>query len=106
MEAYTSHNTTRLDEKEVIALLKTLPEIEGASLMALLVTMTIVGTRPEIIRLSCLIPKLDALTEHTFVHTGQNSDPALNDVFFTQIYAGITTWSQHNFSRGSDGRNS
>lgn len=53
--------------------------------MTRLKTMTIVGTRPEIIRLSCLIPKLDEMTEHTFVHTGQNSDPTLNDVFFSDL---------------------
>ena len=68
--------------------------------MSRLKTMTIVGTRPEIIRLSCLIPKLDALTEHTFVHTGQNSDPTLNDVFFRDLnlrapdhYLGVDTSS-------------
>ena len=37
--------------------------------------MTVLGTRPEIIRLSRLIPKLDALCEHVLVHTGQNFDP-------------------------------
>lgn len=68
--------------------------------MALLKTMTIVGTRPEIIRLSCLIPKLDSLTDHTFVHTGQNSSPTLNDVFFRDLnlrapdhYLGVDTTS-------------
>lgn len=47
--------------------------------------MTVLGTRPEIIRLSRIIPKLDALVEHVLVHTGQNYDPALNDVFFEQL---------------------
>jgi UDP-N-acetylglucosamine 2-epimerase (non-hydrolysing) len=47
--------------------------------------ITIVGTRPEIIRLSMLIPKLDAHTDHVFVHTGQNSDPQLNEVFFKDL---------------------
>ena len=47
--------------------------------------VTIVGTRPEIIRLSRLVPKLDQYTEHVFVHTGQNSDPKLNDVFFADL---------------------
>ena len=47
--------------------------------------VTIVGTRPEIIRLSRLIPKLDEYTDHVFVHTGQNSDPKLNDVFFADL---------------------
>jgi UDP-N-acetylglucosamine 2-epimerase len=48
-------------------------------------TVTIVGTRPEIIRLSRMIPKLDAYTNHVFVHTGQNKDPMLNDVFFQDL---------------------
>ncbi len=47
--------------------------------------MTILGTRPEIIRLSQIIPKLDALCDHVLVHTGQNYDPALSDVFFQEL---------------------
>ena len=47
--------------------------------------MTIVGTRPEIIRLSRVIPKLDELCEHVLVHTGQNFDPKLSDIFFHQL---------------------
>ena len=47
--------------------------------------MTILGTRPEIIRLSLIIQKLDRFCEHTLVHTGQNYDPALNDIFFQQL---------------------
>jgi len=47
--------------------------------------VTIVGTRPEIIRLSRLIPKLDEYTDHILVHTGQNSDPRLNEVFFEDL---------------------
>jgi UDP-N-acetylglucosamine 2-epimerase (non-hydrolysing) len=47
--------------------------------------VTIVGTRPEIIRLSRLIPKLDEYTDHILVHTGQNSDPKLNEVFFEDL---------------------
>jgi len=46
---------------------------------------TVVGTRPELIRLSCLIPKLDRYTQHTLIHTGQNSDPKLKDVFFREL---------------------
>jgi UDP-N-acetylglucosamine 2-epimerase len=53
--------------------------------MSKIKVVTIVGTRPEIIRLSRLIPKLDEYTEHIFVHTGQNSDPKLNDVFFEDL---------------------
>ncbi|MBP1965202.1 non-hydrolyzing UDP-N-acetylglucosamine 2-epimerase [Paenibacillus aceris] len=45
--------------------------------------MTIVGTRPEIIKLSCVIEELDKYTEHILVHTGQNYDYELNEIFFT-----------------------
>lgn len=47
--------------------------------------LTILGTRPEIIRLSLIIEKLDRLCQHTLVHTGQNFDPNLSDVFFAQL---------------------
>jgi UDP-N-acetyl-L-fucosamine synthase len=47
--------------------------------------VTIVGTRPEIIRLSRLIPKLDEYTDHVLVHTGQNYDRQLNEVFFEEL---------------------
>ncbi|UOF90551.1 UDP-N-acetylglucosamine 2-epimerase (non-hydrolyzing) [Fodinisporobacter ferrooxydans] len=48
--------------------------------------MTILGTRPEIIRLSLIIRKLDCLSSrHILVHTGQNYDRYLNDVFFEQM---------------------
>jgi len=44
--------------------------------------MTILGTRPEIIRLSLIIPKLDRWTQHTLIHTGQNYEPELDSIFF------------------------
>ena len=47
--------------------------------------ITVLGTRPEIIRLSRIIEKLDSVCEHILVHTGQNYDPNLNDVFFQQM---------------------
>ncbi|MBN1450057.1 MAG: UDP-N-acetylglucosamine 2-epimerase (non-hydrolyzing) [Anaerolineales bacterium] len=47
--------------------------------------MTILGTRPEIIRLSRVIPRLDQLCDHILVHTGQNFDPKLSDIFFQQL---------------------
>lgn len=47
--------------------------------------MTILGTRPEIIRLSRIIPLLDDLSEHILVHTGQNFDRTLSDIFFTDL---------------------
>ena len=46
---------------------------------------TIVGTRPEIIRLSEIIKKLDLLFDHRLIHTGQNPDPLLKDVFFSDL---------------------
>ena len=47
--------------------------------------MTVVGTRPEIIRLSRVISRLDETVDHVLVHTGQNWDPMLNDVFFEEL---------------------
>jgi len=47
--------------------------------------MTVLGTRPEIIRLSQIIAKLDAVCEHILVHTGQNYDKNLNEIFFEQM---------------------
>ena len=47
--------------------------------------MTILGTRPEIIRLSRIVQKLDVLCQHVLVHTGQNYDVNLNDIFFQQL---------------------
>ena len=43
--------------------------------------MTIVGTRPELIRLSRIIAKLDQYCDHVLVHTGQNYDYELSDIF-------------------------
>lgn len=51
----------------------------------MLKVMTIVGTRPEVIRLSCTIRRLDAHCNHVLVHTGQNYDYELNDVFFKEL---------------------
>ncbi len=47
--------------------------------------ITIIGTRPEIIRLSRVMPALDRTTEHLMVHTGQNYDEELNAVFFREL---------------------
>ncbi|EEU3590922.1 UDP-N-acetylglucosamine 2-epimerase, partial [Escherichia coli] len=47
--------------------------------------VTVVGTRPEIIRLSRVIAVLDEYTEHFLVHTGQNYDYELNEVFFNEL---------------------
>jgi UDP-N-acetylglucosamine 2-epimerase (non-hydrolysing) len=47
--------------------------------------MTILGTRPEIIRLSLVIPLLDRFCQHILVHTGQNYDDRLSQVFFDEL---------------------
>ena len=47
--------------------------------------VTVVGTRPEIIRLSRVIPALDQYTDHILVHTGQNYDHELNEIFFNDL---------------------
>lgn len=47
--------------------------------------MTVVGTRPEIIRLSCVITRLDVCCDHVLVHTGQNYDYELNQIFFDDL---------------------
>ncbi|MDR5865941.1 non-hydrolyzing UDP-N-acetylglucosamine 2-epimerase [Halomonas koreensis] len=47
--------------------------------------MTILGTRPEIIRLSRVMAALDQVVDHKIVHTGQNYDYELNDVFFEEL---------------------
>ncbi|MFE6963793.1 non-hydrolyzing UDP-N-acetylglucosamine 2-epimerase [Agromyces sp. NPDC057679] len=62
--------------------------------------LTVVGTRPEIIRLSRVIAHLDDATDHVLVHTGQNYDRQLNEVFFEELgirspdhYLGVDTSS-------------
>lgn len=47
--------------------------------------MTVVGTRPEIIRLAAVIKRLDSTVDHVIVHTGQNHDYQLNEVFFDDL---------------------
>lgn len=48
--------------------------------------MTIVGTRPEIIKMSAIIKKCDNYFDHLLVHTGQNYDYTLNEVFFKELH--------------------
>ena len=52
----------------------------------MLKVMTIVGTRPEIIKLSRVMAELDKYTEHVIVHTGQNFDYELNEIFFKELH--------------------
>lgn len=66
--------------------------------------MTILGTRPEIIRLSRIIQKLDQLaTRHVLVHTGQNYDQTLSEVFFQQLHVRSPDYHlnihQHSFAK-------
>lgn len=53
--------------------------------MSKLKLMTILGTRPEIIRLSAVIKKADNVFNHVLVHTGQNYDYELNEIFFKEL---------------------
>jgi UDP-N-acetyl-L-fucosamine synthase len=53
--------------------------------MAKLKVMTILGTRPEIIRLACTMALLDKHVDHKIVHTGQNYDYELSEVFFKEL---------------------
>ena len=60
------------------------PEVTVSTIRKLKV-MTIVGTRPEVIKLSRVIAELDRFTDHVLVHSGQNYDYDLNGVFFQQL---------------------
>ncbi len=63
--------------------------------------LTLLGTRPEIIRLSLVIARLDALGDHVLVHTGQNYDPRLKDIFFEEL--GVREPDAHLGATGSFG---
>ncbi|GFE59658.1 non-hydrolyzing UDP-N-acetylglucosamine 2-epimerase [Geobacter sp. AOG2] len=63
--------------------------------------LTILGTRPEIIRLSRIVAKLDQLCDHVVVHTGQNYDVNLNDIFFQQL--GVRAPDHYLGAKGSFG---
>jgi len=60
-------------------------EYEQETAMKKLRVVTVVGTRPEIIRLSRVVAKLDEYCEHVLVHTGQNYDYELNEIFFQDL---------------------
>ncbi len=62
--------------------------------------MTVLGTRPEIIRLSAVMRCADRYFDHVVVHTGQNYDPALNQVFFREL--GLRTPNYYLDAVGSD----
>jgi UDP-N-acetylglucosamine 2-epimerase (non-hydrolysing) len=59
--------------------------ISNTSTNKKLKVLTVIGTRPEIIRLSRIIEKLDQYCDHTLVHTGQNYDYELNQIFFEDL---------------------
>lgn len=63
--------------------------------------LTILGTRPELIRLSLIIKKLDKFTDHVLVHTGQNYDNNLSKVFIDEL--GIREPDYHLEARGTFG---
>lgn len=63
--------------------------------------MTVLGTRPEIIRLSRVIERLDRTCDHVLVHTGQNFDPRLSEVVLTQL--GVRKPDLTLYARGSFG---
>ena len=46
---------------------------------------TVLGTRPEIIKLSRIIEKFDKIFDHKLIHTGQNFDYELNEIFFNEL---------------------
>ena len=59
--------------------------MEQLSQHSTLKVLTLVGTRPELIKLSRVIPLLDKYTQHTFVHTGQNYSGQLSSIFFKEL---------------------
>ena len=68
--------------------------------MSKLKLMTVLGTRPEIIRLSAVMRCADRYFDHVVVHTGQNYDPALNQIFFREL--GLRTPNYYLDAVGSD----
>ncbi|GGA05381.1 UDP-N-acetyl glucosamine 2-epimerase [Paenibacillus marchantiophytorum] len=66
---------------------------------------TVLGTRPEIIRLSLIIQKLDELADsHILIHTGQNFTPTLSDVFFEELGLRQPDYRLHNQSNTLGGQ--
>jgi len=63
--------------------------------------LTILGTRPEIIRLALIIPKLDQAVAHVLVHTGQNFDFTLDELFFQEL--GVRAPDHHLGAKGTFG---
>ena len=55
--------------------------------------VTVVGTRPELIKMSAIIKKFDVLFDHVFIHTGQNYDEGLRDVFYDDLEIRLPDYS-------------
>ena len=64
--------------------------------------LTITGTRPELIRLSVILQKLDKVCEHVHVYTNQNSDPNLSTLFFDQLKIRNPDYTLHPVSKTDD----
>ena len=89
-----AHDITNVGDDEIIVMLwaneifdRARPDTsrnQGGAMKKLKV-ITVVGTRPEIIRLSRVLVRLDEHCEHVLVHTGQNYDYELNQVFFEDL---------------------
>ena len=83
----TNGSSNRLLGRSTLGLerARSIPRASCTGGPAAMKVMTIVGTRPEIIRLSRVIVLLDETVEHVLVHTGQNYDHTLNQVFFEDL---------------------
>ena len=64
---------------------------------------TVVGTRPEIIRLSVILKKFDKEFDHTLIHTGQNFDHELSKIFFEDLNLKLPKFQINSFSGNSIG---
>ena len=83
---FTSHNTKILNQNELKKVLLNLSFIKKRLIDNFMYKiMTIVGTRPEIIKMSMTIKLFDQNTNHILVHSGQNYDYELNEVFFKDL---------------------
>ena len=82
IEDYNSFNTERLSESDLVTLLNSIGYKNNLMKSKL---VTFIGTRPEIIKLSCVIKKCDDFFDHIIVHTGQNYDYELNEIFFEDL---------------------
>jgi len=70
---------------QILTLVRCKPAAPTQTPMKKLKVMTVVGTRPEIIRLSRVMARLDEHCDHVLVHTGQNYDYELNQIFFSDL---------------------